>query len=131
LSVVGGSAKQPDDKRLEERRARDKRGRRAEWLAAMALRLRGYRILAKREKNPLGEIDLIAIRGHRVAFVEVKQRATQEAAEAAITPIQRARIRRAANIWLARNPAFQSHELGFDIVFLIGRQWPRHIENGL
>jgi putative endonuclease len=128
---VGGSAKQPDNKRLEERRARDKRGRRAEWLAAMALRLRGYRILAKREKGPLGEIDLIAVRGRRLVFVEVKQRASQEAAEAAITPAQRARIRRAADIWLARNPEFQSHDLGFDIVFLVARQWPRHIENGL
>jgi putative endonuclease len=128
---VAGSGKAPDNARRDERRARDKRGRRAEWFAAMALRLRGYRILAKREKTPLGEIDLIVVRGRRLAFVEVKQRATLEAAEAAITAAQRARIRRAANLWLAKNTAFQSHDLGFDIVFLVGRRWPRHIENGL
>jgi len=128
---VIGSGKAPDEKWREERRARDRRGRRAEWLAALALRLRGYRILAKREKSPLGEIDLIAIRGHRIAFVEVKQRATLEAAEAAISPAQRARIRRAANLWLARHPAFQAHDLGFDIVFLVGWRWPRHLENAL
>lgn len=128
---MAGSGKAPDNARRDERRARDKRGRRAEWFAAMALRLRGYRILAKREKTPLGEIDLIVVRGRRLAFVEVKQRATLEAAEAAITAAQRARIRRAANLWLAKNIAFQSHDLGFDIVFLVGRRWPRHIENGL
>ncbi|HYD15071.1 MAG TPA: YraN family protein [Hyphomicrobium sp.] len=121
----------PGSKWLEARRARYLWGRRAEWIAALALRLRGYRILATREKNPLGEIDLIAVRGRRVAFVEVKQRATQEAAEASITDAQRARIRRAANLWLAQNPGYQSHELGFDIVFLVGRRWPRHLENSL
>ena len=97
----------------------------------MALRLRGYRILAWREKTPLGEIDLIAVRGRRVAFIEVKHRTTLEAAEASITPAQRARIRRAAGLWLARNARYQSHEMGFDIVFLVGVRWPRHLENAL
>ena len=119
------------DLRHAERQARDRRGRRAEWLAAWALRLRGYRILAKREKTPLGEIDLIAIRGRRLAFVEVKQRATQEAAEAAINEAQRARIRKAATLWLARHERYQTNDLGFDIVFIVGGLWPKHLENGL
>ncbi|HML44327.1 MAG: YraN family protein [Hyphomicrobium zavarzinii] len=119
------------DRLREERRARYKLGRHAEWIAALALRLRGYRILGRREKTPLGEIDLIAVRGRRLAFIEVKQRATLEAAEAAVTAKQRARIRRAADLWLAQHTRYQSHELGFDIVFLIGRGWPRHLENGL
>jgi putative endonuclease len=97
----------------------------------MVLRLRGYRILARRHKTPLGEIDLIAVRGRRVAFVEVKRRATREAAEAAITAGQRARVRSAAGLWLARNARYQSHDVGFDVVFLVARQWPRHIENVL
>ncbi|WP_072395575.1 YraN family protein [Hyphomicrobium sp. CS1GBMeth3] len=114
-----------------ERRARNRDGRRAEWIAAVALSLRGYRILARRAKTPLGEIDLIAVRGRRLAFVEVKRRATREAAEAAINPTQRARIRRAADLWLARNPRYQAHELGFDILFLIGRRWPQYLPNAL
>lgn len=93
--------------------------------------LRAYRILAIREKTSAGEIDLIAVRGRRLAFVEVKQRATQEAAEAAITGTQRARVRRAANLWLARHPRYQTHEMGFDVMFVIGRRWPHHIQNGL
>ncbi len=115
----------------DERRAREREGRQAEWVAALWLRLRGYRVLRKREKTPLGEIDLIAVRGHRLAFVEVKRRATRDAAEASITPAQRARVRRAASLWLARNTRYQSHELGFDILFLIKGHWPQHLENAL
>jgi putative endonuclease len=117
--------------KLEERRARYKKGWRAEWAAAWALRLKGYRILAQRLKTPMGEIDLVAVRGRRLAFVEVKRRATRADAEAAISVAQSARIRRAASIWLSRNSAYQGHDVGFDIVFLIGRSWPHHIENGL
>lgn len=121
----------PDDRWRSERRARERRGRNAEWLAALSLRLRGFRILATREKTPLGEIDLIAVRGRRVAFIEVKRRATLEAAEASVTAAQRSRIRRAANLWLARNERYQTYELGFDLVFLIDRHWPRYVANGL
>lgn len=120
-----------DERWRDKRRARQRHGRYAEWMAALALRLRGYRILAAREKTPLGEIDLIAVRGRRLAFVEVKQRATLEAAEAAINGTQRARIRRAADLWLARHERYQSYDLGFDVVFLVGLHWPRHVENGL
>jgi putative endonuclease len=124
----------PDNRgndRRDQRRARNRSGHRAEWLAALALRLRGYRILATREKTPLGEIDLIAVRGRRLAFVEVKRRATRETAEASVTDAQRARVRRAADLWLARNERYQTHEIGFDLVFLVGRSWPRHLENAL
>jgi putative endonuclease len=117
--------------RRQARRARYRLGHTAEWLAAMALRLRGYRILAKRERTPLGEIDLIAVRGRRLAFVEVKRRASQQEAEASITAAQRARVRRAAGLWLQRHARYQSHEIGFDIVFLLPRRWPLHLENGL
>uniref|UniRef100_UPI0025F8626B YraN family protein n=1 Tax=uncultured Hyphomicrobium sp. TaxID=194373 RepID=UPI0025F8626B len=65
----------------EQRRTRERRGHTAEWAAAIALMVKGYRILARREKTPLGEIDLIAVRGRRVAFVEVKRRATLERAK--------------------------------------------------
>lgn len=124
-------ASAPDDRGRDTRRDRERQGRHAEWIAAWSLRLRGYRILGIREKTPRGEIDLIAVRGRRVAFVEVKRRATQEAAEAAITAAQRTRIRRAADLWLARNERYQAYELGFDIIFLIGRRWPRYLANAL
>jgi putative endonuclease len=115
----------------EQRRTRERRGHTAEWVSALALMLRGYRILARREKTPLGEIDLIAVRGRRIAFVEVKRRATREAAEASITAAQRARVRRAAGLWLARNSAYHDHRIGFDIIFCVGMRWPQHLEDAL
>ena len=119
------------EERRRTRQVRQRRGHRAEWLAALALRVRVYRIVARGQKTPLGEIDLIAVRGRRLAFVEVKRRATRAEAEAAITPEQRARVRRAAGLWLARNARYQSHEIGFDLVFQLPRRWPVHLENGL
>ena len=49
-------------------------GRRGETLASLFLSLKGYRILARRVKTPVGEIDLIARRGRVTVFVEVKAR---------------------------------------------------------
>jgi putative endonuclease len=125
---MGNSSDRPD---AAERRRRFRRGHLSEWLAATFLMAKGYRILARRWASPLGEVDLIAVRGGRLAFVEVKRRLTFEDAEASITPRQRQRIRRAADLWLARRPRYQTHEIGFDLVFLAPRRWPRHIENGL
>src|SRR5690348_10908885 len=50
----------------------------AETLTALLLRLRGYRIVAQRYKTPVGEIDLVALKGKRLAFIEVKRRRTKE-----------------------------------------------------
>ena len=57
------------------RQGRERAGRFAETLAAWLLRLRGYRILARRYATPVGEIDLVARRGELLVFVEVKRRA--------------------------------------------------------
>ena len=51
----------------------------AESRAAVWLLAHGYRILARRWKSPLGEIDIIAARRHLLIFVEVKARATLDA----------------------------------------------------
>lgn len=120
----------PDGARAARRRS-ERQGHAAERIAALVLMLRGYRILGWRQRTRLGEIDLIAVRGRRVAFVEVKRRLTQEAVESALTSTQRARIRRAAGLWLARNARYQSHEIGFDLVLLAGRRWPRYLRDAL
>ena len=116
---------------VAERRARLRRGRVSEAVAAGVLMAKGYRIIGRRVKTPAGEIDIVAVRAKRLAFVEVKRRQTREAAEAAISKKQAGRIRRAANLWLARNPHYQEHEFGFDVVFLVPGRWPSHIPNGL
>ena len=50
----------------------------AETLAALLLRLKGHRVVARRYKTPVGEIDLVALKGKRLAFIEVKRRKTAE-----------------------------------------------------
>ena len=116
---------------LEERRLRLRRGRASEAFAAALLMAKGYLILGRRVKTRAGEIDIIAVRGKRLAFVEVKRRATNEAAEAAITARQAARIRRAADHWIAHRPRYHGHEQGFDVILLVPGRWPRHVINGL
>jgi putative endonuclease len=117
--------------RADERRARLRRGTGAELIASLLLRAKGYRILARRHRTPFGEVDLIAVRGRRLAFVEVKRRATLADAEAALTPHQAARIGRAADYWLDRNPRFRDHEIGLDAVLVVPRRWPAYRRNAL
>jgi len=52
----------------------------AETLTALLLRLKGHRIVAQRYRTPVGEIDLVALKGKRLAFIEVKRRKTKEEA---------------------------------------------------
>lgn len=113
------------------RRRAERRGRIAEWLAAALLTVKGYRILARRLRGPYGEIDLIAARGRRIAFVEVKQRRSAEEAAAAVSATQADRLAHAAERWLWRNPGYRDFDVGLDAVLLGPRMWPRHVENAL
>ena len=70
----------------------------------LLLRLKGYRIVARRYKTPVGEIDLVALKGKRLAFVEVKRRKSLEDAAWTLPTRQRRRIVRAAQYWLAAHP---------------------------
>ncbi len=49
-------------------------GRLAESLCVWSLRLRGYRVLARRFAVAVGEIDIVAHRGTILAVIEVKAR---------------------------------------------------------
>ncbi len=108
-----------------------RRGHAAEFAAAAFLIANGHRILARRYKTSSGEIDLIVLRAKRIGFVEVKRRATMSACEAAITPRLQQRVRRAADLWMANNARFQSHDVGFDVVFVVPWRWPVYLRDGL
>ncbi len=107
-----------------DRVAREKRGRSAEYVAAALLLMRGHRIIARRCRTPFGEIDLIALRGRRIVFVEVKHRQTREAAEAALTDRQAERVAEAAEYWIGRRAAFAEYERGYDAVLVLPWRWP-------
>jgi putative endonuclease len=114
-----------------ERQQRYRKGHIAEWVAAAFLMLKGYRILALRHRTRYGEIDLIAVRGRRVAFVEVKWRATRDKALASLEGEQPQRIANAAEDWMRRNQRYSGHEYGFDAVLIIPGRWPDHLIDGL
>lgn len=107
-------------------RAAHRSGLRAEALAGLLLRLKGYRILARRLKTPAGEIDMVVRRGRSLAIVEVKARGSGQAMEA-VLPRQQRRLERAAAHFLGRNPQFASFDLRFDVVLVEPRRLPKHI----
>jgi len=121
--VTGGAGRGVDPRR---RRA-EGRGRRAETIAAWFLRLKLYRILARRYRTPVGEIDLVARRGRTIAFIEVKRRASEAEAIAAVTQAGRRRIARAAALWIAAHPAAAGFDQRFDVVIALPGRLPRHL----
>jgi putative endonuclease len=111
------------------RRKAYRRGHRSEWLAALALMLKGYRIVARRYRTKLGEIDLIARRGDLVIMVEVKARPTLLEAMEAIGRESERRIEGAADLWLTRQKDYGRLSVRFDMVAVLPRRWPVHVEN--
>lgn len=109
------------------RRAAERSGHRAETWAACWLQLKGYRILARRFKTPVGEIDLILKRGRTIAFVEVKARAHHAQAAEAVHGRNQARVVRAAQWWLQRHGQYIEHEVRFDVCLIAWYRLPHHI----
>lgn len=101
-------------------------GHRSEWLAALWLMSRGYQLLGFRLKTRAGEIDILARRGRVLAVVEVKRRATMEAALAALTAKQYDRLLAAGRAVLRQRPSLAGHLLRIDMVALAPGRLPRH-----
>ncbi|MFM8820848.1 MAG: YraN family protein [Phenylobacterium sp.] len=102
-------------------------GRRAEWIALVWLMLKGWRILGFRLKTPQAEIDILALRGAVLAVVEVKSRASLEAALEAVGADQRERLRRAGQALAARRPDLAGKAVRLDLVALAPGRRPRHL----
>ena len=98
----------------------------AEVLCRVALRVKGHRLLASWYKLPLGEIDIVAMRGRTVAVVEMKARVSQEETNEAVRPPPRERLNCAANDFLARHPYFNQLDIRFDVMLVAPRPWPTH-----
>jgi putative endonuclease len=111
---VRGAVPQP------ERQVAFRLGISAESRAAAFLIAKGFRILARRWKSPVGEIDIIARRRHLLVFVEVKARAKLEDAAWSVTDRQRARI-------AARQGDHDFRDMRFDAVLVAPGRIPQHI----
>jgi putative endonuclease len=110
-----------------DRQAAHQRGHRSESLAALWLRLKGYRILARRLKTHAGEIDLVAAAPFGpVCFIEVKARSDARAAAESVLAGQQTRIARAASLYLASRPHLSRRGSRFDIVAIAPGKMPVH-----
>jgi putative endonuclease len=92
-----------------------------ESAAEALLRRAGYTVLARRHRERCGEIDLIALDGTVVVFVEVKTRSAAGGRPAeAVTPRKQCRIAQVALIWLARR-GWLERDCRFDVVEVLAR----------
>jgi putative endonuclease len=106
-----------------------RQGHGAEWAAAAYLMLKGYQILGFRLKTRGVEIDILARQGRTVVVVEVKRRATLEAALNAVENQQLQRLREAGAALLRQRPSLAGLELRIDTVALAPKRIPRHRRN--
>ncbi len=102
-------------------------GRASEWVAALYLMAKGYRILGFRLKTRAGEIDILARRGSVLAVVEVKRRSTLDAALTALTSNQHARLLAAGRSVARGRRGLATLSLRIDTVALAPRRFPRHV----
>lgn len=103
-----------------------RRGHVSEYIAALYLIAKGYRIRAIRYRTKLGEIDIIARRRDLVICVEVKARRSVDGAVHAVTATAQRRIRAASDIWLSRQPDAHRLSLRYDIVAVLPWRLPKH-----
>jgi putative endonuclease len=116
--------------RQQRGRRAEQRGRRGEFWAAALLVLKGYRILGWRVRTHVGEIDLVArAPGGAVCFVEVKARPGGLAAAEAVGLRQKARVARAAALYLAGRPGLANKGVRFDVVTVVPGRLPRHLRD--
>jgi putative endonuclease len=113
-----------DRKRIRAERL----GRWSEYRAALALLIKGYRIVALRYKTKAGEVDIIARRGDLVIFVEVKARKDLRAGVDAVSYTAERRIENAADHWLRRQSDATRLSLRHDIIVVRPWHWPTHFE---
>jgi putative endonuclease len=113
--------------RARSRRAAYRHGHVAEAAAALLLLAKGYRLLSRRYKTPAGEIDLIAKRGHQLAFVEVKARPSESEGLESVGRFSERRIADAADLWLARHPDAAGLDIRYDMIVVTPWRLPKHV----
>lgn len=115
--------------RIRRGRLARRRGYFAESIAALCLRLKGYRVIERNWRSTAGEIDILASRGRLLVLVEVKYRADAALAGAALGVPQRRRLVRALAHYLRVRPEYAGFDLRCDVFAIGGFGWPRHLED--
>lgn len=116
---------------MEARRRAHYFGIYAEYLAALFLILKGYKILDLRFNIRGGEIDIVARRGRNIAFVEVKLRKSLDDAYLTIDSAKRRHMSHAVRVWLNRHAWAMALNLRGDALYLAPWSWPRHRQGAI
>ena len=101
----------------------------AEYLCILVLLCKGYTLLETRHRNRGGEIDIVAVRGKLLAFIEVKARAEERDALESITADKRRRLARAAESFIASHGRYAQHGLRFDVMVVTSPWKIRHLKD--
>lgn len=111
---------------MNNRKHAERKGRWAESAAALYLRCKGYRILARRARTRVGEVDIVARHGDTLVFVEVKLRATLDSGHQALHPANRKRIIAASRVLTPRYLGACT-TTRIDAVLIRPWGWPEHL----
>lgn len=95
--------------------------RAARWLCS-----RGWQLLARNVRCRRGELDIVALDGDTLVFIEVKARSNPRytSAAAAVTPTKRKRLIYAAQHYLQCHPEQRLRRCRFDVIAFEPRQSP-------
>ncbi len=104
-------------------------GKRGERIAERHLRRKGYRILERNFRGAGAEIDLVAMDGPTLVFVEVKTRRTENAGapQEAVNGYKQSHLRRAGEIY-AQSRRVQGCPMRFDVVAIVADRRGRRLE---
>lgn len=97
-------------------------GQRGEQYVARWLKRQGYKIVAGGKRTRYGELDIVAVLGETIVFVEVKTRAAHELSDAAaaVDEEKQRRLVRTALAFLKQHGLLE-YPVRFDVVALV---WP-------
>ncbi|MFN0053676.1 MAG: YraN family protein [Planctomycetales bacterium] len=102
-------------------------GNAGERAAARFLKKLGYRVIARRHRTPLGELDLVALDGEVIVFVEVKTRRSTDAGHPfeAVDRRKQAQLTRLALAFLKQH-GWLERRARFDVVSIVWPEGARH-----
>jgi putative endonuclease len=119
------------DPQTQKAKSSRKRGQEGEDLAAAEITKRGFSVIARNVRSPCGEIDLVALDGDTLAFIEVKSWPMYGIAnlEYSITREKQRRIIETAKYFLYSHREYSKRPIRFDVVFLQPGKPVYHLES--
>lgn len=108
-------------------------GSKGEKRAAEYLKSQGYEIIARNWRAQGGEIDIVAVKGELIVFLEVKTlpNATLDMLKAVLGPQKQQRIIKTSKCFLKNNRQYSNYFVRFDVIIndMQGLPPVYHIEN--